>query len=127
MKNNKYFSFILNIGTTTLPSIIVSNTLTSNSLKYQRIGGTSSNYFYTATQLIISVSDAYIFTSSSTFAMYCFLYSNSFDPRNPSANLIAQGHNTAGNEMLQFTISLSAGGKRKRVCILVQFLHMDKY
>jgi hypothetical protein len=92
-------------------------TLTTTSLKYRRIGGVSSNYYYITKQVIVSVTGYYTFTSDSTFATYCFLYLNSFDPSNPSSNLVTQGHNSAGTGQLQFTVYLAvAATASKRVC-----------
>ncbi|CAF4069946.1 unnamed protein product, partial [Rotaria sp. Silwood2] len=103
--------------TTSLYDTILYFVLTSQSLQYNRIDGRSSNYYYETKEIIISVSGNYSFTSSSTFAAYCFLYANSFNPSDPFSSLVAQGHNSAGNGQFQFTIFLpfdNTTSKRKR-------------
>ncbi len=98
-------------------------TLTISSFSYRRIGGQSSNYYYVTQQLIVSVSGYYSFTSSSSFAAYGFIYSNSFNPSNPSLNLVAQGESDA-NGQFQFTVFLQVAGQvSKRVCIIFLFYY----
>ncbi|CAF4961125.1 unnamed protein product [Rotaria sp. Silwood1] len=80
--------------------------LTSNSLQYRRIDGRSSNYYYDIKEIIISASGNYSFTSSSTFAAYCFLHANSFNSSDPLLNLVAQGHKSAGDGQYQYTVFL---------------------
>ncbi|CAF3411273.1 unnamed protein product [Rotaria sp. Silwood1] len=93
-------------ATTSSYNTILYFVLTSNSLQYRRIDGRSSNYYYDIKEIIISASGNYSFTSSSTFAAYCFLHANSFNSSDPLLNLVAQGHKSAGDGQYQYTVFL---------------------
>lgn len=104
--------------------------LNINSPQYQRPGGVSSNYRYAKTQVIVSVSGNYTFTSSSSFAAHLHLYTSSFDPSKPLVNLVAQGSTNAGNEQFQFTVFLSTDSqisRRVSSSVHIRMHHEENY
>ena len=97
----------------------LSITLTFISRKYRRPGGNSITYRYIALQVTVLKSGDYLFRCASLFLTYGYVYSNRFDPSNPTANLVTQGQSDA-NGQLQFTTFLQGSSElSKRVCIRV--------
>ena len=94
-----------------------STELTTNSGRYRRPDGESSNYFYLLRQLAVESSASYLIRCISRFVTYGYLYADNFDPLNPTVNLVGQGQSDA-NGLLQFSIFLDGPNLRsKRVCI----------
>ena len=93
----------------TIAAIIISSytfsiTLTLLSSKYRRINGATTEYYYMANPIIISKSGNHTFTTESNIATCGFLHRNSFDPENPSSNLVAQ--DCINGEKRQYTFSV---------------------
>ena len=103
--------------TTTTFSAGFSDELTTNSPTYRRPGGESTNYHYLVQRLTVSISGQYFVDGSSSFAVCVYLYVESFDSSNPTANLVAQGQsNLNGRLRLSFYFQ-GFSGLSKRVCI----------
>ena len=97
--------------------------LTTNSPTYRRPGAQSSNYRYLVRGVTVSSSDDYSVYISSNFAAYVYFYVDSFDPSNPTRNLIRQDPSDA-NGKLQFTTFLQGSSQlSKRVCTIL-IVHM---
>jgi hypothetical protein len=88
-----------------------SSNLYVNSASFARPYGTSRNYYYQAIQATISTSTTYSFSSSSSIDTYGYLYESSFDPSNPSHNLIASDDDGAGDRQFQISRYLQSGRK----------------
>ena len=78
--------------------------LTINSPKFRRVNGGGKDYYYGAVSLVITVAGRYNLTGNGDVGICGFLHINSFDPENPSANLIGQH---CGGSSRQFIISIT--------------------
>ncbi|UJR06796.1 hypothetical protein I4U23_011083 [Adineta vaga] len=99
-----------------------SSALTVNSGKFSRVGNygftsdynfssnysSTSNYYYETIEINVYISGYYRLTSLSDFDSYGYLYKWSFDPLNPSRNLLAQDDDGGNNR--QFAISMFLEG-----------------
>jgi hypothetical protein len=56
--------------------------------------------------VLVATAGSYTFQSNSAINLYGYLYNNSFNATNPSANLIASDGNSARNLQFQLTVSL---------------------
>jgi hypothetical protein len=108
-----------------------SGELTVNSGMFSRTGSSESNFYYEAIQINVlttgvyrissqsntsesymDVTNAYEFTSEGynitqvDMDTFGYIYQNSFNPSNPSMNLIAQDDDSAGNRQFAVTLSL---------------------
>lgn len=78
--------------------------MTFNSGLFQRVGGYSDEYYYyTAFQITVSTSGTYSFTTDSDLDTVGYLYDSSFDPSDPTANLITDDDDN-GDIHLQFLV-----------------------
>ena len=68
----------------------------STSDKYSRGEVQASNYYYQALQLKISASGAYRFQNDSAIPMYGYLYQDTFNPFDPSRNLLVENDDECG-------------------------------
>ncbi len=97
------------------PSSYVTSTFssawTSSSPTFTRPGTTTGSYYYAAIQVSVSTSGNYGFGSGSSLDTYGYLYDGSFNPSNPSLNLVAQNDDGLGG--LQFYISVYLLSGRK--------------
>ncbi len=96
-----------------------SSNLYVNGASFARPYGTSRNYYYQAIQATISTSTTYSFSSSSSIDTYGYLYESSFDPSNPSRNLIASDDDGAGDRQFQIGRYLQSG--RKYILVVTTF------
>jgi hypothetical protein len=93
-----------------------SDILSSSSPRFTRANISKGNFYYRAIQVVVSTSDTYTFTSTSSFNAYGCLYDGSFNPLSPSQNLIASDDDSGGsNGQFQISRSLQSG----RIYILV--------
>ncbi len=90
-----------------------------NSRTFVRPDGTTGNYYYQAVQGTIDTSGTYSFSSSSSIDTYGYLYESSFDPSDPSHNLIASDDDGGGDRQFQISRYLQSG----RTYILVVTTH----
>lgn len=86
-----------------------STSLSSNSGKYIRPGQTTNDYFYQAIRLTVYTDGKYAFRSSSSMDTYGYFYSDSFDPSNPSENLIVSDDDSGGNRQFLLNVVLTQG------------------
>lgn len=88
-----------------------SSTLSVSSPRYDRKdGGTSPFYYFEAIQVIVSTSNTYRFDSNSTIDTFAYLYNQTFDPYNPSLNLLQSDDDGAGSLQFRINISLLSDG-----------------
>ena len=76
--------------------------------KYSRDQCQSSNYYYQALQMKTEISGIYRFQSNSDIRMFGYLYRNTFDPFDPSLNLLAENDRECGGHQLWLNSSLLA-------------------
>ncbi|CAF5034304.1 unnamed protein product, partial [Rotaria socialis] len=77
-------------------------------LKFNRPNADKRDYYYyDAIQITVYTSGAYTFTSKSYFGAVGYLYESSFDPSNPSNNLIHFGDVVGINGEFEIDVSLS--------------------
>ena len=90
-------STIMNVGdkpsiflATTAPPVtsVYKGVLSTYSPAFIRPYGIGSSSYYQAIRISISVSGRYTFTSYGTINTYGYFYTNSFDPSDPTANLL---------------------------------------
>ena len=88
-----------------------SNSLTRNSLRYARLNEENDNYYYQSIELNVNQSGLYQIINDSPIFLYGYLYNNSFDPNNPSINLITFDHDTPSNPNFSFSSDLNANNR----------------
>ncbi|UJR19518.1 hypothetical protein I4U23_022648 [Adineta vaga] len=83
-------------GPSTMPSILTFyiNAISSTSPTFYRPNGGSNGYYYHALEVTVSISGTYSFSVDSYVGAVSYLYDTSFDPLNPSTNLITQQDNS---------------------------------
>ncbi|CAF0747240.1 unnamed protein product [Adineta steineri] len=67
-----------------------SSALTTNNQMYSQPFCDASNCYYEAIQIDVAIDGLYAIASNSSIDTYASIYSNSFDPFNPSVNLISK-------------------------------------
>jgi hypothetical protein len=78
-------------------------------LLYARPNQTTANYYCDPLQVIVNVTGNYTFQSNSSVDLTGFLYNNSFNPANASANVIAYSNDAGtGTPQFQFAIVLNS-------------------
>jgi hypothetical protein len=82
-----------------------SSTWNSISQRYDRNGGVSPFYYFEAIQVNISIPDNYTFVSSSSINTYGYFYNGTFNPYQPTVNLVQHNDDSGGSG--QFLINLS--------------------
>ncbi|CAF1956177.1 unnamed protein product [Rotaria magnacalcarata] len=93
----------------TVPSVLSTymNALWPTNLKFNRPNADKNNYYYyDAIQITVHISSGYIFTSKSYFGAVGYLYEKSFDPVNPSNNLVTSGDVVGINGEFEMDVSL---------------------
>jgi hypothetical protein len=78
--------------------------LNVNSPMYCRDSCETFNHYYEAIMVNVDEVGSYNFQSQSDFDAYGSMYANSFDPSNPSENLLVQ--NDDGGENMQFNLTV---------------------
>ncbi|CAF1452319.1 unnamed protein product [Adineta steineri] len=119
--HNDYF-VLETTTTTTIRPMITSNYLgflSSDNLQFNRPTSNSDNHYYQAIEITATVSDTYIFMSSSTFGIYGYFYENSFDPYYSNRNLIASNYDDSDNT--QFRINVTLQFQRKYILVITSF------
>lgn len=98
---------------TTVPSTVTSNyssALTRDDGRYKRPGSLySTGFLYKAIQVIVNTTGTYSLASVSDLDTNGYLYNDTFDPSNPSVNLIHQDDDNGGNRQFKITAFLQAG------------------
>jgi len=85
--------------------------LDSTDGRYGRPGGSGSNYYYEATQIIVDRTGTYNLTSVSgnNLDTLGYLYNGTFYPHSPGTNLIMSDDDRGGNNQFLLTAFLEAG------------------
>jgi hypothetical protein len=83
----------------------------------------SNYYYYQAIQVTVHTGGTYSFTSSSSIDTYGCFYDDSFDPSNPSRNLITCNDDSAGSRQFQIKVTLQSG--RSYVLVVTTFYSAD--
>ncbi|CAF1959045.1 unnamed protein product [Rotaria magnacalcarata] len=86
----------------------VSSELTASSRAYIRYQGDGCKFYFEAFQVTVPTIGTYSFSSNSNIDTFGYIYSGSFFPTSPSANLLAQDDQSAGNNQFQLTIILQS-------------------
>jgi hypothetical protein len=82
-----------------------SSMLTANTQTYSRVCG-RTNYYYETIQVNVQETGNYSFGSISSIETYGYIYNNSFDPFNPTKNLVLQDGYGCGIYQFQLTARL---------------------
>ena len=95
------------------------SSLTTSSSKYCRLGETTQQYYYEALLVSSTKAVSVTFKSSSNVDIYGYLYENSFDPSNPSLNLLAQDDDSWKN--LQFKLTYTLAVRRTYILVVTTY------
>ncbi|CAF4245336.1 unnamed protein product, partial [Adineta steineri] len=76
-----------------------------DSQRYSRNCG-KSNYYYETIQIDVVTNGIYMIASKSIVDTYGYIYKNSFDPFNPSVNLILEDDDSCDGEQFRLTVNL---------------------
>jgi hypothetical protein len=87
-------------------SSIYSSELTTVMEQYSRDRCQASNYYYQALTIRVGTSGFYKFTSNSSIHMYGYLYHETFNPFDPSHNLLVENDKKCTKEQISFDFSL---------------------
>lgn len=96
-----------------------SSALTTNSPRYDRTGRSLYNYYYESIQINASVNGYYSIRSVSSVDTYGYLYASSFDPLNPTVNLVGLNDDGAGNA--QFLISYNLQTNTRYILVFTTY------
>jgi hypothetical protein len=98
------------VGVLSLNQSIYSSALAIDSQSYSRLGSVCAapNYYYEAIQLNVVEDGIYSLWSSSTMDTYGYLYNNTFNPFNPSTNLLTMDDDSNGGGQFRLTTDLQA-------------------
>ena len=97
--SNEYFLLVIQ---STYESILTKDTQT-----YSRVCG-RTNYHYETIQVSVQENNIYRFDSNNTIITYGYIYKDSFDPYNPTENLLAQSNFTCGRFHFELATYLEA-------------------
>ena len=89
---------------------IYSSAWTFISARYNRIDGVSPFYYFQALRINVSMSGYYAFVSNSSIDTYGYLYNGTFDPYNPTLNLLQRNDDSGGNAQFLINVSLMNTG-----------------
>ncbi|CAF1282476.1 unnamed protein product [Rotaria sp. Silwood1] len=94
--------------------------LTNGSPQYCRGSNCSSpDYYYQAFRLLVSTAGSYSFQSISTFNTYGYIYNNSFNASDPSANIVVYNDDDAGSS--QFLLNISVDTLTKYILVVTTY------
>ena len=79
--------------------------LTKDTQTYSRVCG-RTNYHYETIQMNVQENSTYRFDSNSTIITYGYIYEHSFDPFNPTENLLTQSNYSCGGYHFQLATYL---------------------
>jgi hypothetical protein len=85
---------------------IYSSELTTTMERYSRDQCQASNYYYQSLKFRVDTSGFYKFSSNSSVHMYGYLYHDTFNPFDPSHNLLVENDNMCTKEQISFDFSL---------------------
>jgi hypothetical protein len=83
-----------------------SSVLTENSRTFTRTACAKSIYYYEAIQVNVVESGCYGLSSNSTIDTDGYIYEDSFDPFNPTRNLLSQNNDNLNDTQFKFIIHL---------------------
>ena len=112
-----YYFYILATTTTTTTTTttstiirsIYSNALTNRSPLFTRLNQQNNSFYYQSIQLFVRKSAVYTVSSGASIYLHCSLYNNSFNPNNPSNNLITFASHSDTNRNPSFSTYLNTG------------------
>jgi hypothetical protein len=125
-KKSRYHHYVLLILESTASPFIASRADVTTTYSGALSGGQVFNrpdgypqeyYYFHAIQITVSTAGIYTFTSHSNMDTVGYLYDSSFDPSNPSANLIADDDNS-GDGPRQFRIEAYLQGGRTYIVVV---------
>jgi hypothetical protein len=87
-------------------SSVYSSELNISMERYSRDQCQASNYYYQALKIRVDTSGFYKFKSNSSIHMYGYLYHETFNPFDPSHNLLVENDKTCTKEQISFDFSL---------------------
>ncbi|CAF4015286.1 unnamed protein product, partial [Adineta steineri] len=93
------------LNTSSFVQSIYSSELTEDHQKYSGECD-ERNYFYETIQIDIVASGFYIIAGTSSFFLYGYIYKDSFDPFNPSVNLILKDDDGCARRQFKLTVNL---------------------
>jgi hypothetical protein len=83
-----------------------SSELTTGMERYSRDQCQASNYHYQALKIHVDTNAFYKFSSNSSIHMYGYLYHDTFNPFDPSRNLLVENDNMCNKKQISFEFSL---------------------
>ena len=111
-----HYLFFLIEATITSGSVILI-TLDTSSPKFRRLGGDAANYYYSTVRISVDQAGSHTFTSTSDIATNGFIYIDSFNPENASANIFAQDYGSSNSGQYAISVSLQTTNQgSRRVC-----------
>lgn len=75
---------------------------------YSRDGGELLGYYYEAIQVNVVETDCYTLMSNSSIDTFGYIYDKTFNPLDPSQNMLARNDDGLDNTQFQFSIYLRA-------------------
>lgn len=106
---NKLHRFLLELARASYVTSEYYGALTSTGSTFQRPGGSSGRYYYTAIRFTVTVYGNYACGSASAIDLYGYLYDGTFNPSNPYSNLLLQDDDSLGNGQFALVGYLSSG------------------
>ncbi|CAF1226151.1 unnamed protein product [Rotaria sordida] len=94
---------------------------TTSPIFYRPYGMTSKYYYFKAIQVTASTAGIYVFKSNNTMDTRAYFYQNSFDPSDPTVNLVTDNDDGGGYPNFRIEAKLESG----RTYILVVTTHRE--
>jgi hypothetical protein len=79
---------------------------TNDSAKFGIINTSTSDYHYAAFEISVVVASNYSFSTESNINTYGYMYNHTFQPDNPSLNLLTEDGNVGENGQFKLTVFL---------------------
>ncbi|CAF0735875.1 unnamed protein product [Adineta steineri] len=94
------------LNTSSVVKSVYSSALTANNQMYSRSSYNKTNYYYETIQIDVATDRFYTIASNSSIYTFGYLYNNSFDPFNPSVNLISKDYNGCADGQFRLEVHL---------------------
>ncbi|CAF3931917.1 unnamed protein product [Adineta steineri] len=98
------------LDTSSTVQSVYSSVLTADNQKYSRRCD-KLNYYYETIQISVITDEFYMIASNSSVDTYGYIYEHSFDPFNPSVNLILEDDENCEQEQFGLTVNLQVNIK----------------
>ncbi|CAF4086440.1 unnamed protein product [Adineta steineri] len=98
------------LNTSSTVQSVYSSVLTADNQKYSRRCD-KLNYYYETIQISVITDEFYMIASNSSVDTYGYIYEHSFDPFNPSVNLILEDDENCEQEQFGLTVNLQVNIK----------------